>query len=172
MAALTAALLAASVGSQFFQQRNQASAAEAQGRYERAQSEQNAQLAEWQAEDALARGKIAVGTQVGQQRQAVGAARAAGGGSGTAPSTYAQDQIESLGAFDRTVISNNAAREAWGYRTEAAQQRGQGDLAYQSSRNTARSLRAASYGTLLTGGVQGVNMYQQWRKDNPTKSVV
>jgi hypothetical protein len=170
MAALTAALLAAQVGSQFFAQRAQANAAQQQGTYERAQFNQNAQIAEWQAEDAMRRGEEAVGAKVAETRQAVGSARAAGGGSGvTGPASELADEYSTLGAFDAITLKNNAAREAWGYRTEATQARGQGELAYRTGRQTASALRNQAFGTLLTGAVQGAEMYKQYRRDNPKK---
>lgn len=171
MAALSAALLAAQVGSQYFAQRDQAKAAIAQGTYAQNAANQNAQLAEQQAADVRERGQEAALQRIGAGRVEQGAIRAAAGGSGVAGNTgsFADITAQSLAdtGIDVAAINRNAARQAWGYDAEAAQNRQQGALAMRAGRNTAAALRAGAWGTLLTGAAQGYGMYDQWKRNHP-----
>ncbi len=60
---------------------------------------------------------------------------------------------ERLGALDALTIKTNAAREAFGYRTQGANFSAQGKFASLSAENTSRS-------TLLTGGMNALNYYR------------
>lgn len=174
MAALSTGLLAYQTGSQFFGQRDQANAALASGSYQRSASNQNAALADAQAADAVQRGNEAAAREVGATRQAMGAARAAGGGSGTnlngGSAADVAGETSRVGALDALTLQNNAAREAWGYRVEGQQERNAGEFAYRAGRNTASALRAGAWGTLLTGAAQGFQSYQS-RSDARSMSV-
>jgi hypothetical protein len=56
-----------------------------------------------------------------------------------------------LADVDMATIRNNAKRQAWGFTTEAAGYKLQGDFARTAGRNAAAALRTQSVGTLLNG---------------------
>lgn len=85
----------------------------------------NATLAEWQAEDAIARGETAA-VQVQQQgAQMLGRQRASMAANGVDLSYGSAMQVindtDYLTAVDASQTMANASREAWGYRMEARQ---------------------------------------------------
>lgn len=169
MAALTAALLAATTAStisKFAGDRRNARAAEQQGNYESAIYGQNATLADQQATDAIARGHEAELRSRGGTRQLVGSQRAALGAQGIAlDSGSAQDVVqndEALGELDALTIRNNARREAYGYSTQAAQYRQQGQMAQLAGQNTAKAYRQQGTSTLLAGAGDLFNVYQSY----------
>jgi hypothetical protein len=161
MAALTAALAALTAAgtiSKFSGERNAATAAVQQGNYESSIYGQNADIAEMQAQDAIARGREAELRQGMQTKQLVGSQRASLAASGIDPNIGSGAEIQAdtnlLGTLDALTIRNNAAREAWGYNVNATQLRGQAALAKRAGQNTAAGLRNQSWTTLLTGGAQ------------------
>lgn len=112
---------------------------------------QNARIAEAQAEDALVRGeqdvtrrRIKTEGQIGAQR-----ARLAAQGVDINVGSAAEIQAETaaLSELDVVTIRNNAAREAWGYRTQAADYRARGRIARTEGTYDA-------LGTLLTTGAR------------------
>lgn len=117
----------------------------------------NAQLAENQSTDALARGGIEEGRYRRQIAQIAGAQRAeigarnVKGGSGTALDLLSD--TAQIGEEDALTIRNESAREAWGYKFQADESRRYGKSAYRNSQYAAGS-------TLLTGGAQA---YGQWK---------
>jgi gamma-glutamylcyclotransferase (GGCT)/AIG2-like uncharacterized protein YtfP len=88
-------------------------------------SEQNAQLARFAADDAVARGSFEVykrRLESSRKRGEISVATAAGGVSVTGGSAELLRLDEQLAAdLDALVLSNNAAREAWGYEREATE---------------------------------------------------
>ena len=158
------ALNGAQTVSQFAAQRKQANALDRAGAYERAGYDQNAQFAEDQAADAIARGKEAELRQRTATRQFRGSQRAGLGAQGIALDSGSaldvQEETVALGELDALTIRNNARREAYGYRVQAGDLRRQGQLAELSARNQAGALRTASYGTLLTGIGNTYSIYQ------------
>lgn len=146
----------------------QATAAELQGDFQKSQYEANAKFSELRAEDAIRRGdreaievKKAGKRVIGSQRAAL-AAQGIEVDSGTA--VEVQADTAGMAAEDALRAKNNAWREAWGYRVEAANARGQGRWAAMAAENTARS-------TLVTGGLkaatqvgQGVYEYAKGRQ--------
>jgi hypothetical protein len=157
MGAFTAAMIglsAASTAMNYSAQRRQARAVEGAGKY-------NAQVAEMQAKDALTRGREAENTLARDTRGLLGTQRtilAASGvdvASGTA--RQIQDETETLGEYDRLIITNNAQREAWGYRT-------QGAMNLAAAKNEAQAYRSASRSTLLTGAAQMASIYDSRRR--------
>jgi len=166
MAALTAALAALTAAGtigKFAGERNQANAAQQQGNYESSVYNQNADIADMQAHDAIARGREAELRQGMQTKQLVGSQRAALAASGIDPNVGSSAEIQAdtnlLGTLDALTIRNNAAREAWGYGTQATQYRGAGAMAKRAGENTAAGLRNQSWTTLLTGGSQLASMF-------------
>lgn len=127
------------------------------GKFAEAQAERNAQYAEQQAQDASRRGaieeeqhRLKVRAMLGAQRAILGANNVVAS-SGT-PLLLAAETAQ-FGEADAITIRNNAARETFGYRTRALEER----LAGRQRRREG-TLGAAS--TLLTGGAQA---YGIWR---------
>lgn len=118
------------------------------GNYANAIARQNARNLTSAARDAVDRGEVASGRQGQETRRLMGAQRAAGAASGIDLSSGSALDIlvatAGIGEQDAQTIRNNAAREAWGYRTQAAEQVAQGKLAKRQGLFGAGS-------TLLTG---------------------
>ncbi len=132
---------------------SQAGAARAQGEYQKQQYETNARLADLQAKDAIDRGDkdaAAVhkkGLQVQGAQRAALAAQGIDVGSGSA--LEIQLETGSMARTEAAEVRNNAWREAWGYKVQANNYRGQGTMADLASQNQSRN-------TLLTGGLQAL----------------
>lgn len=127
-----------------------------QGEYQKEVADQNARIAEDEASLALQRGAIAKGVERMKGAQEIGAARAAQGTSGVElTSGSALDVISDaamLNELDAQTIGNNAAREAWGYRVQATNDRAQGRLAQAAGRYGAAA-------TLIGGAAQAGSGY-------------
>lgn len=127
-----------------------------QGKIDEETAQHNAQLASYQADDALSRGNVQemqyrrqLAQLIGKQRNEIGARNVEARGS-------ALDLLEDsaqLGEEDALTIRNDAARQAWGYRNQASEASRFGE---QSKLNA--NARAGS--TLLTGAAQS---YGQWK---------
>ncbi|MDB4913407.1 MAG: hypothetical protein JWM95_1051 [Gemmatimonadetes bacterium] len=163
--ALQAGGIFASVSSQ----RQQAASARVQGEYAGQIADRNATLADAQSVDAIARGNESVSRLRMGTRQLVGAQRTAAAAQGidvnSGTSADLQEDSRILSHFDELTLRNNAAREAWGYSMDAANQRTAGVNDRLAGENTAKALTAQSYSTLLTGGA---NLANQWRQNPPT----
>lgn len=151
-------ILAAAMGtqaiSQFGSATSQAGALESQGRYEKSQFDTNAEFAELEASDAIRRGKREekefrrrTAQTIGQQRAGL-AAQGIDVNSGTALGL--QEDTAEFGELDALTIRNNAWREAYGYRTQAADYRTRGAFAEMSGRRAARQ-------TLIGGGMSALS---------------
>ncbi len=166
-------LTAASTASQFATQRQQANALERQGEYERELYARNAALAEAQAQDAIARGHEAELRLRRRVRQMIGSQRAALAAQGVEVNadTAADIQRETgfLGELDALTIRNNARREAFGFRVQAADLAARGELAQFAAANQAAALRTESLGTLLTGTAQTYGILRQYGGSGPKK---
>lgn len=145
-------------------QRQQASAMDQQGAYQWRLAEWNANIAEQAAKDAISRGDIEAGRVRSGTRQTVGSQRAALAAQGIDVNTGSAADVQSdtarIGALDELTARNNAAREAWGYKVQAWNERTQGQLAKLGSKNAAKALRQQSWGTVLTGAVQAYGTYR------------
>lgn len=110
-----------------------AGAASSAGRYNKKIADQNAYVAELQAADALDRGREDENLMRERIRSAIGSSRVAYASQGVdvaiGSAVDLQAAIASAGEKDALTIRNNAAREAWGYRVQAVNQRSQGKLA-------------------------------------------
>lgn len=154
---ISAVMAGANAGIGFAQGQANAQAASLRGRFQNDVAERNAQLAEMQREDALNRGSLEEDRARGETAQAIASGRASAAAqgidvnSGSAVAVRASQQL--VGDIDATTIRNNAAREAWGYDVEAANQRMQGKLALLAGENEAAQDRLGSYSTLLSGAV-------------------
>lgn len=144
-----------------------------QGKYLDKVAKVNARMSDQAADDAIARGGIEADEHRKATQQVIGSTRtgfAAAGidvNSGTAG--LIQDDVAALGELDALTIINNAAREAYGYRVQAMDQRQQGKLAkYQGKMGAIGSIlggveKAAAFaaGGGFGGGGAGVNMQGQ-----------
>lgn len=121
-----------------------------QGSFQRQIANQNSQLANLQAADAIQRGNIMAVRENQKAAALVGAQRASMGSQGVDVNTGSTAQIQAdtagLSAIDQLTIKNNAAREAWGYNVQALQSSAQGKMDYLAARGNANS-------TMLTGGL-------------------
>lgn len=121
--------------------------------YQAQVNKNNAQIAEWQAQDALARGAKAEQNQRLKTSQLAGAQRARLAASGVALDEGSALSIlqdtEFMGEMDAANIRDSAQRDAWGYRTQGANYRS--DASFLSSRAGSISPNSAAFDTLLTG---------------------
>lgn len=136
------------------QANEQAKAYQAQGRYQKAMAETNAMYADLQAKDAIARGDKTAEALKKRGKQVIGEQRASFGAQGivvdSGSALELQQDTAVLSEIDAMTARNNAWREAWGYRAEAAQASASGQFAQLTA-------RANSGNTLLTGGLQAAN---------------
>jgi hypothetical protein len=126
-----------------------------QGEYQKAVADENAKMQEQSAALASQRGAVAAGVQRMKSSQEIGAARAAAGGSGielTSGTTLdAISDARMLSELDAQTITNNAAREAWGYKAGAMNAIAQGQAAQMAGRYGAAA-------TLIGGAAQAASM--------------
>lgn len=131
----------------------------------------NKQYATWQAEDAIRRGqKSAVATQL-KARQLKGsqiasfAARGIDLGEGSALNILTDTDY--MGAIDANTVTDNAAKEAWMYRTQAGNYGANADLLRLRAKSS-NGLGAAA-GTLLTTAGNVASKWYDWKKNSPSK---
>jgi hypothetical protein len=132
-----------------------ASASSAAGQYQKTISNENARLAMGNAKDATQRGQLEEQRSRLETRQQIGSTRAGlaaqGVDVGSGSSADVQASEAGIGELDALTIRNNAAREAYGYQVEAAQDTREGRLAQFSGDAAASGYRAQGVSTLLTG---------------------
>lgn len=135
--------------------------------YQAAVNRNNAQVAEWQASDAITRGQRAEQTQRLKAAQLKGTQRAALAARGVAidsgsPLAILQD-TDYMGEVDALTIRDNAEREAWGYRTQARNYAN--DASMLSARAAAESPSGAAFGSLLgSAGTVASSWYKRTSK--------
>lgn len=121
----------------------------------------NAQVADYQAKDTIARGGIAEDQQRQKTRQIMGAQRAQMGASGAVADSGSFGDIltnsAQFGEMDALTIRNNAMRQAWGSSTQAANDRFQGEAA-------ARAGTMNAVGTVLGGAGDIYMSKSRWWK--------
>jgi hypothetical protein len=146
-------------------QRGQGRAAMQEAAYQSKVYGINADLADQQAEDAVARGheaSLRLRTQasglMGQQKTMY-ASSGVDPTVGSAGTTVAETRA--MSEMDRITIQNNALREAYGYRMQASGFRAQGALALAAGRNQNAYYKAQSYGTLLGGAADLYHLYKK-----------
>jgi hypothetical protein len=107
-----------------------------------------------QARQTLETGDIEAARENLKTQQTIGALRAQQGASGvdvaSGSSAAVRAGVAGVGAIDELTIRNNAARQAWGYTTQAIQSTYQGQFAQL----TAKAKAAQS---LLAGGLQAIS---------------
>ena len=135
--------------------------------YQAAVNKNNAQVAEWQAQDALQRGTKAEQAQRLKVAQLKSSQRAGFAARGVAldegsPLAILQD-TDMMGEMDALTIRDNAEKEAWGARMQGANY--SSDSAMLSARAGAESSTGAAFGSLLTGaGAVASSWYDRHRK--------
>lgn len=136
----------------------QADAQRQAGKFSNRIAKFNADIADLQAEDAIYRGGLERGRVSDAVRKTIGSQRAAMAASGTVVDDGSNaaliDDSERAGRADMTTIKNNAMREAWGLKVQAAGYRIQG-------RFDAFTGRQQATGTLLTTGAKAYEQAQQ-----------
>jgi hypothetical protein len=148
--------------------RGQARAAVAEGDYQSRIYGVNADLADQQAEDAVARGVEASNKLRTQTKGLMGQQRVAYTAGGVDPTVGSAAAIaadtSALSELDRITIANNAAREAYGFHAQSAGFRMQGQLARMAGRNAAAAYRAQGYSTLLGSAAELAHLYYASKK--------
>lgn len=127
----------------------------ASGRMNQALNNYNAELNELRATDAIERGYEAEGIHRVKTKLLIGSQRAAFGASnvevndaeGTPGNVYADTAYQS--EKDALTIRANAAREAWGYRTGAIEDRYRGDIARFTGDSKATETLISAAGSAL-----------------------
>lgn len=132
---------------------SQYSAYKAKGAYDESVANTNAKISGLQADETLRAGSIAASKKNLETRQVAGAVRAAGGASGVDVSSgsTAATRISSdfAGNIDELTIRNNAARQAWGFKTQALTDTFQGQMEKMTATSQAHQ-------TLITGGLNAI----------------
>lgn len=131
----------------------------------------NAMLADIAAKDALIRGDREANMVREQGRQVLGAQHVAVGSSGVDSSVGSPVDLMSstaaLAELDALTVKNNAAREAWGLKTQSTQ------LVQQAANDAARGTAAggatflSTVGSTITGAT---NLYRVYKQNNPGES--
>lgn len=141
--------------------------------------QRNAQFAEYQAQDAEARGKIDERKMRQLTEKTIGAQRAGLAGQGVDVNTGSALDVQAdaayLGELDALTIRTNAAKEAWGYRTQSQNliQRGknakrEGELgAFNTILGAGSSLLLSSYGGGFGGSAPKSRSSAQEMSFNP-----
>ncbi|OOE15116.1 hypothetical protein BSR09_00490 [Stutzerimonas degradans] len=135
-----------------------AAASYEQGKYLDDVAKVNAGISSRAANDAIKRGEVEADEQRKTTQQVIGAQRtgfAAGNiDVNTGSAGQVQNDTAALGELDALTIMNNAAREAYGLRVQAMDQRQQGKLAkWQGKMEAVGSiLGGAEKGAMFAGG--------------------
>jgi hypothetical protein len=123
LAVASLAMTAVSTGVGFIGQMNQQAAAGAQSNYLAQMAQRNQQIYDMQAKDATDRGQVQEDRQREKTAQILGTQRAALASQGTdlagSPTDILAD-TRTAGELDALTIRSNAAKEAWGYKVQAA----------------------------------------------------
>jgi hypothetical protein len=126
------------------------------GKYANAVAQQNARFADQAASDAIRRGREEAAIHRSRVRQVIGSQKAGFAAAGVeTESGSALDVLSDtalLGELDALTIENNAAREAWGLRTQGFNYLAQGRLARLQGRYGAA-------GTAISGAAGAVGTY-------------
>lgn len=128
----------------------------------------NANVAELQATDAIERGREQESRFRAGVKQLIGAQRAEIGASGTdvgfGSAIDVQEDQAFLGELDALTIRTNAAREAWGYKVQAADTRERARITRREGREMARAgreaQRASTIGAIGGGLLTGASLLE------------
>ncbi len=121
---MSVALTAVSTVAQISASKNAAKAAQQAADFEAQVIRNNQKLAERAADDAIERGRIAVGIKRGEVSQLIGIQRAALAGAGievdTGSALAVTTDTAGIGEFEAQVVAANAEREAFDLRVQAS----------------------------------------------------
>ena len=154
MAAATALIVGAtalSAGAGIMNSYAQSKALKQQGQYEQQIYQQNARSLERQAGDTIERGRIEAAKVRRGARSVIGQQRTSYAGQGvdvnSGTALDLQDETFAMGEMDVLTVKNNSWLEAFGYKTEASNQKFK--AAY-----TRRAADFNAQATLVTGGLR------------------
>ncbi len=149
-------------------QRQQAGAVLASGAYHQRLANWNADRAERDAALVEQRGQRDANLQRVATRQTIGSQRAAFAAQGVEVNDGSALEVQAdtamLGELDALMIQSNAAREALGYKAQAATYRQQGIYTGMAARSEASRLKTASFNTLLTGATDMYRIYDDKKR--------
>ena len=121
-----------------------------------AQDQQNAQLAQQQASDVLARGAYQAGQIQQRASQMIAAQRTGYAASGVDENVGSAAAVQSgtraMATLDAMQTRNNAARQALGYQYQATQEQKQAELDKEAGRQALAGSILGGLGTALDGG--------------------
>lgn len=156
---VTAALGVMAVGAGYSAYSSMKAGSAQQGMFQR-----NAQFAEAQAIDAEARGRVNEQRQRETTEGVIGSQRVSFAAQGVdvnkGSSLDVQADAAYLGELDALTIRNNAAREAWGYRTQAGDFMQQGQYARDAGQMQAYNTILGAGGSLLLAKYGGYGTYR------------
>jgi len=151
MCSLTLGLQAAGLAFSAFSSYNQAQGQKEAAEYQASVARNNAQIAEWQAQDAIRRGEDEETRQRMRTAQLKGTQRASMAANGIDISEGSAAQIQAdtdwMGEQDALTIRDNAKRTAWGWRSQGAQSTADANMYKAKADST--SPWAAAAGSLL-----------------------
>lgn len=114
---------------------------------------QNAQIADLQAQDALERGDIDAKKMKRKTEQVIGSQRTSLAAQGVDVNKGSALDVQAdaayLGELDALTIKNNAAKEAWGYKVQASDYRSRGKAAKREGEFGAYTTILGSAGSVL-----------------------
>lgn len=132
---------------------SQSKAIKARGAYEEGVANTNAAMAELAGEETLSAGDVSASRKNLETKQKVAQVKAEQGASGVDVSSGSSAAVRAglnlVGATDEMTIRDNARRTAFGYKTQAVNDRFQGKFARMTAKSEANQ-------SLLSGGLQAV----------------
>lgn len=132
------------------------------GRFNEQVARYNQHLAQVQSQDALARGYQEESQRRRATRRLIGAQRARLAAQGldvnSGDAALIQEQTAAAGEEDALTIRNNAQREAWGYRVQAA------DYGFQA-KQARREGTERAVGTIISSGANAAGYYYARNSD-------
>ena len=166
MMGFSAVTSVAGLGFQAYSSMQQSAAAQDSADYNAAVQRNNAQLAEYQAQDAVTRGDKATEDHMRKVAQLKGSQKASMAARGLDLSEGSALNIltdtDLFGEIDANTIQTNAAREAWGYRAQGSNSTAQANL-YKMQADNQNPLMAGA-GTLLAGAGSVADRWTAYKK--------
>jgi hypothetical protein len=144
-------------------------AAQQQAAYQAAVARNNQVLAEQAANDATAKGRVLEQQKRQQVAQQEGMVRAVAGASGFDENSGSplriQESVAQVGEEDAQIIRNNAAREAYGYRTQGMNYAAQAGLDEAEGRNAATAGNLGAFSSIIGGASTVSSRWTQFNKE-------
>ncbi len=146
----------------------QANAQKANAEFQEDQAKENAKFAEGQPKNAESRGAIEEGQQRQRTRALLAAQRSALAANNVDMSTGSAMDIlgdtAAIGEQDALTIRANAAREAWGYRSQSVNYANEGSMARATGRNQATGTYLTTAANTASGSAAA---YKNYRSNRP-----